>query len=229
MYPLAEHVCLFDIDGTLLNSGGAGQWAMEQALEEVFGVTGPYEDIPAAGRTDRAITVDLFAHHGLDYSESNLEPFQAAYFRHLPAALAGRDGRVLPGIYDVIAALHRQEQLELGLLTGNYRIGAELKLKHYQLHEPFTFGAFGDEHLDRDDVARLAYAEACRTLNREVHPQQVWVIGDTPADIRCGRAIGARVIAVATGLYSYPQLAAARPDHLFHDFSKSAELLTLFH
>lgn len=224
---MSPRICLFDIDGTLLNSGGAGQTAMERALAEVFQVQGPYDDIPAAGRTDRAITQDLFAHHQLDYVAENLEPFLEAYFRNLPVALSGLDGRVLPGIPQLIADLQQRDDVVLGLLTGNYRTGAQLKLRHFELDQPFRFGGYGDHHLDRDDVARMAFTEAAAMLGSEIDPSNVWVIGDTPADVRCGRAIGANVIAVATGIYTHTQLAASRPDHLFADFSDHGQFLTL--
>ncbi|MEW4488510.1 HAD hydrolase-like protein [Thalassoglobus sp. JC818] len=214
-----SNVLLFDIDGTLLNSGGAGQYAMEQALLEVFGVAGPYENILAAGRTDRAITTDLFSHHKIDPSEANWSTFQEAYFRHLPEALGKLDGVVLPGIVDLLDGLAANPNVTLGLLTGNFQTGADLKLRHYQLDHHFAFGGFGDNHFDRDDVARLAMEAACTHLSRTVPGESIWVIGDTPSDIKCGRAIGAKVVAVSTGIYSYEVLEEAGPDFLFTDFS----------
>lgn len=218
-------VCLFDIDGTLLNSGGAGQHAMEMALLEVFGVTGPYEDIPAAGRTDKAITTDLFNHHGIDPSPEHWDRFLSSYLKHLPEALTTRDGRVLPGIVELLDLLASQSDATLGLLTGNFRVGADLKLQHYHLNHFFMFGGFGDHDHHRDDVARTALREACRHLNREVPGEQVWVIGDTPSDITCGRAIGARTVAVATGIFTWEQLNAQQPDFLFEDFSEASTVL----
>ena len=221
-------VCLFDIDGTLLNSGGAGQHAMERALLEVFNVTGPYTDILAAGRTDRAITTDLFNHHGIETSEENWSTFQAEYFRQLPESLATQDGRVLPGIVDLLDRLADQETIDLGLLTGNFRQGANLKLSHYKLDHHFDFGGFGDDDFDRDDVARRALREAQTHLDRDVPGETIWVIGDTPADVKCGRAIGAKVIAVATGIYDEATLDAAKPDFLFSSFDNVTDVLNCF-
>lgn len=220
-------VCLFDIDGTLLNSGGAGQHAMEQALAEVFGVAGPYEDIPAAGRTDRAITSDLFAFHQLEPSEERFGEFLASYLMHLPQSLATRDGRVLPGIEPLLQELEKQEPLALGLLTGNFEIAADLKLRHYGLDRHFQFGGYGDHHYDRDDVARWALEEAARHLACELQADRVWVIGDTPSDVKCARAIGAKVIAVATGIFSVQELAATRPDALFETLEQTENILRL--
>jgi len=219
-------VCLFDIDGTLLNSGGAGQCAMEAALLETFGVTGPYTDIKAAGRTDKAITTDLFAHHQLEMDGDNSTRFMASYLKHLPAALTKMDGVVLPGIVELLSKLQTKE-VTLGLLTGNFESGARTKLEHYDLHSYFPFGGFGDVHHDRDDVARLALAEASRFSASEIDPNQVWVIGDTPSDVTCARAIGAKVLAVATGIYDRDVLEPTEADVLLDDLSDVDEVVKL--
>ncbi len=218
-------VCLFDIDGTLLNSGGAGQHAMEQALLDVFGVTGPYENILAAGRTDKAITTDLFHHHKIELSDDNWSRFLESYVGHLPNSLVTQQGSVLPGIVELLDHLSEDSYVSLGLLTGNLRVGADVKLKHYKLDHHFQFGGFGDVHYNRDDVARLALDEAVRHLKRDIPEETVWVIGDTPSDVTCGRAIGAKTIAVATGIYEASILEEASPDFLFDDFSDVAAVL----
>lgn len=212
-------ICLFDIDGTLLRTGGAGQKAMERALTDVFGIPDPWEDIPAAGRTDRAITHDLFTYHELAPSSQQWEEFQTVYFRHLSHTLAELDGAVLPGIQTLLSHIATRPDVSMGLLTGNFRAAAKIKLEHYAIDQHFAYGGFGDHHHDRDDVARVAYAEACRHLAREVDPQAICVIGDTPSDVKCARAIGARAIAVATGMYTVDELARSQPDELYEDFS----------
>jgi phosphoglycolate phosphatase-like HAD superfamily hydrolase len=224
------HVCLFDIDGTLLSSGGAGKEAMEAALVSEFGVPpdDPARGIPFAGRTDRAITRDLFAQHGIEASPANWQRFLRAYLTHLPVCLAQRDGAVLPGIEELLAHLSSRADITLGLLTGNVRDGARHKLERYRLDRHFAFGGFGDYHHDRNDVAREAYTEVHRHLRGIVDMNRVWVIGDTPFDVACGRAIGARVIAVATGGHTLDQLAAAEPDCLLQDCSDMARLLELW-
>jgi len=220
-----KYVCLFDIDGTLLNTGGAGQRAMERALQSAFGLTNLDHDIPAAGRTDRAIIADLFAHHRIENQPEIIRRFLADYVRLLPETLAELDGRVLPGIAELLHTLGARGDVALGLLTGNFEEGARLKLQHYRLEHHFRFGGYGDVHFDRDDVARVALAEACRFLDRNLSPEHLWVIGDTPSDVKCARAIGAHAVAVATGIFSYEQLQATEPDHLFRDFSDPALLL----
>ena len=198
---IVKYVYLFDIDGTLLNTGGAGQRAMERALQAAFSLTDLSHDIPAAGRTDRAITSDLFHHHGIADESANWQRFLDAYVEQLPQALAELDGRVLPGVFALLETLVARGDVALGLLTGNFRRGAELKLLHYRLDHHFEFGGFGDDYFDRDDVARSALAEACRHLDRQYAPDHIWVIGDTPSDVKCARAIGAHAVAVATGIF----------------------------
>ncbi len=216
-------VILFDIDGTLVSSGGAGKAAMERALQ-VFGAAAHSGDVPYSGRTDRAIGRDLFRLHTVAETPENWQTFLNAYLGHLPHCLATHPGRILPGIAALLERLTALDHVTLGLLTGNIREGARLKLGHFRLYQHFAFGGFGDAHFERDDVAREALAFAQRHLGVDVI-EDVWVIGDTPLDIRCARAIGARVAAVATGWHSRAELAAARPDLLVDDFSDAQALL----
>lgn len=212
-------ICLFDIDGTLLRTGGAGQRAMEWALTDVFGIPDPWGDVPAAGRTDRAITHDLFTHHALTPNSQQWEQFQSVYFGHLKTTLADLDGAILPGVVGLLNHIATRPDVAMGLLTGNFQQAARIKLGHYAIDHHFSFGGYGDTHPNRDDVARVAFQETCRHLGRDVDPRTVCVIGDTPADIQCARAIGARAIAVATGMYTFDELARTEPDELYHDFS----------
>jgi phosphoglycolate phosphatase-like HAD superfamily hydrolase len=190
-------VCLFDIDGTLLASGGAGKAALELAFTEEFGIA-LRQQVPYSGRTDRAIARDLLQIHGLEDSPANREKLVAGYLARLPRSLNSHNGRVLPGIHGLLKELASRGNVSLGLLTGNIRAGARVKLGHYQLFEHFAFGGFGDHHYDRDDVAREALAATQSHLGAKVSTERIWVIGDTPLDVQCARAIGARVLAVAT-------------------------------
>jgi len=221
-------VCLFDIDGTLLSSGGAGKAAMEAALGSAFGVVEIRGRVPFAGRTDRAIGRDLFRAHGIDESAANWQRFVQHYLEHLPACLGRHPGRVLPGIAGLLDHLRQRQGAVLGLLTGNLQQGARLKLGHYDLAHHFAFGGYGDHHWDRDDVARDALQRVHEYCNGSLGPEQLWVIGDTPLDVSCARAIGARVAAVATGVHSLAELEAARPDCLLADFSDPTPLLRLW-
>jgi phosphoglycolate phosphatase-like HAD superfamily hydrolase len=218
------YICLFDIDGTLISSGGAGKAALEAALASEFGIEKLIGKLELSGRTDRAITRDIFHQHDLEDTPANWQRMAAGYLRHLPHTLAGLKGRILPGIEALLHQLHRRDDVALGLLTGNTYAGARVKLAHYGLAGYFTFGGYGDVHLNRDDVARAALAEVHGRFG-PVAPERIWVIGDTPLDIRCARCIGARVAAVATGWHAASELAGHSPDLLFHDLGDPEPLL----
>jgi phosphoglycolate phosphatase-like HAD superfamily hydrolase len=207
---------LFDIDGTLVRTGGAGKAAMEAALCEEFGVTLGAEEVPYSGRTDRAIGRDLLAGHGLPVTPANLDKLVGGYLARLPGRLAAVPGEVCPGVRELLARLTRPG-VRLGLLTGNVRRGAELKLAHFDLWRHFPGGGFGDAHEDRDDVARAAVAELGTAA-------EAWVVGDTPLDVKCARAIGAKVIAVATGWHPLAELEACGPDLALPDLGDFARL-----
>jgi phosphoglycolate phosphatase-like HAD superfamily hydrolase len=216
--------CLFDIDGTLLASGGAGKAALESAFTEVFGVALRVQ-IPYSGRTDRAISRDLLRAHEVDDSLANWEKLRNAYLACLPHSLNHHQGRVLPGILALLQVLRTREDVALGLLTGNVRAGAQVKLGHYGLFEHFAFGGFGDHHFDRDDVAREALGAVHTHLGARVRTDRIWVIGDTPLDVQCARAIGAKVVAVATGVHTMAQLTECKPELTLSDLSDASEFL----
>ncbi len=222
-----RYACLFDIDGTLLSSGGAGKHAMYAAIASEFGVTKLDDGVAFAGRTDRAIAGDLFSRHGIENSADNWRRFVAAYLGHLPQCLADRQGRVLPGVATLLEQLNARDDVIIGLLTGNLRDGARTKLGYFGLFDYFRFGGFGDTHLDRNDVARDAVIELEAHLERPLSTDFAWVIGDTPLDVRCARAISARVLAVATGFHSVAELAVEKPDLLLPDLSDTSPLLEM--
>ncbi len=216
---MSNKVIFFDIDGTLLNTGGAGQLAMERALVHDFRINFPFEGVLTAGRTDRGITDEIFDRYEVENTLENRERFREAYLSHLPNTLAAAPGLLLPGVVELLKELETDESVVLSILTGNYLKGAEIKLRHFTLSEFFVSGGFGDHHADRNDVARLAMGAIKKHLDREVDATDTMVIGDTPADITCARAIGATAVAVATGKFSVEELSAHNPDHLFPDFT----------
>lgn len=222
------YVCLFDIDGTLVHSGGAGLRALRAAMTAVFGNDAEATQVVTTGRTDRAIVGELFEQHGVEASERNWRVYSAAYLEHLREALPVCDGRVLPGIRELLAILADRTDVAVGLLTGNSPQGARHKLEHFGLDDYFAFGGFGDDHANRDDVAKQAMAATQKHLNVTVSPEQVFVIGDTPSDVRCARAVGARAIAVASGWHTAEELRDSQPDLLMHDFADPTPLLELF-
>jgi phosphoglycolate phosphatase-like HAD superfamily hydrolase len=217
-------VILFDIDGTLVNTGGAGRDALYTALDQTFGIKIPHH-INLSGRTDRGITAELFAVHGIEHTAQNWEKFRDAYLAALSHHLPERKGFVLPGVAELVAGLKTSARAAIGLLTGNVREGARRKLAHYDLADHFSFGGFGDVHAERDDVAREALSAARRHLGIDVAPDLVWVIGDTPLDVRCARAIGAKVVDVATGSHDASELSAAGADLVVENLAATSELL----
>lgn len=218
------HTLLFDIDGTLIRSGGAGSRAVYRAMGTVFGIGEPGE-VHMHGCTDRGLSRTLFQRHAIPETEENWHRFIAGYLELLDDELARADGEVLPGIVSLIEALAVRDDVYLGLLTGNIRKGAEKKLAHYGLMRYFRNGGFGDHHHERDDVARWAREVVEQELSDTFQPQRLWVIGDTPADIRCGRAIGARVVAVTTGGYQREELAASEPDWILDELGADSPWL----
>ena len=209
---------LFDIDGTILTSGGAGEKALRLAVEDRFGVKDDLAGIEIAGRTDTGIARQIFLRYGLEPAEEALMDFLGFYLRHLEALLPTLPGRLLPGLLPLLEALRADPEVLLGLLTGNLRRGAELKLRHYGVWEYFPFGAFADDHADRNELGRFA-TERALAHAAAIPAERVFVLGDTPHDIACGRAIGARTVAVATGGATRPQLAEHHPDYLFEDLA----------
>lgn len=218
-------ICLFDIDGTLVLTDGAGKDAMIDSFQSTAGIDVQTTAVRVSGKTDRGIAKELFDAHNLELTEEAWQKFLASYMAGLARNLPLRKGRVLPGIEPLLSALAEREDVALGLLTGNVAQGAYLKLTHYDLMHHFAFGGYGDLHPDRNDVAQAA-KEACEAhLGRAVAGDQIWVIGDTANDIRCARHIGANAVAVATGVFMREELAMSDPDLLFDDLEDFGPLL----
>ncbi len=221
-------IILFDIDGTLVRTGGAGKAAMEAALCEDFGVGLAAEEIPYSGRTDLAIGRDLLKGHGIEPTPANQQRLVEGYLARLPRYLREIRGKVCPGIGDLLGVLTARPDVLLGLLTGNVQRGAQTKLGHYGLWGHFPVGGYGDDHDDRDNVARAALRSVEQHRGGKVDLRDVWVIGDTPLDVKCARAIGARAVAVATGWHPLEDLRASEPDFAFADLSDPRELLAMW-
>lgn len=219
---------LWDIDGTLIASGGAGMRALTRSLQQVFGIEHSLEDIDFAGRTDRWIMRQVFAKCGLPVIEENFSLYFDGYVAALPGELANPEARVLPGVRAALTAVASRGNIVQGLLTGNMRRGAQVKLQHHGLWDHFAFGAFADDGELRNDLGPHAVRRAAAHAGWEFSPTEVWVIGDTPHDIACGKAIGAKTIGVATGSHSLAALETHRPTALLTDLSDTTALLKLF-
>jgi len=222
------HICLLDIDGTLVLTGGAGQTAFADTLAADFGIPEILTKVAFAGRSDRAIVADLFRDHGVEPSDENWQRFCVGYLGRLDDALVRHRGHVLPGVGELLEALAARGDVAIGLLTGNVREGARRKLSHYQLWHWFPFGGFGDDHAERCDIAAAALAAAKLHLNGSAAQGEIVVIGDTHHDVNCGRSIGARCVAVATGHTPVDELHAAKPDVLVDTLETLAPIMALF-
>jgi phosphoglycolate phosphatase-like HAD superfamily hydrolase len=222
-----RRLILFDIDGTLITSGGAGEKALKEAMGTRFGKTEDFSGIVLAGATDRAIAVNLLRKNHLPASDENVAALMDAYLRHLSEEIGRHAGTVLPGIIPLLEALERRENIVLGLLTGNLVRGAEIKLRHFGVWDFFEFGAFADDHMDRNELGHFARTRATQMTGCEFPPERIFVIGDTPRDIECGRAIGAHTVAIATGQYSVEELQAFHPDFLFETFDSTPAIVAV--
>lgn len=222
-------IVLFDIDGTILRSDGAGRAAMVGALREVFGSTGP-DNHRYDGKTDKLIVREAMRSDGFDDSEIDrrMDDVMERYVALLQEHLGQEDCKPfsLPGVEQLIDAVEESDDMLLGLLTGNVVSGARAKLGAVSVDfARFRVGAFGSDHEDRPMLPPVARSRASSLLGYEVKGEQLVIIGDTPADIHCGRAEGARAIAVATGTYDLGSLEEHSPAAAFSDLSNTVQLM----
>lgn len=215
---VSKYLFLFDIDGTIIASGGAGIHALEEASEEIFG-SRDLEGIEIAGRTDSAIADQLLARHGRERTPEAITTFHDRYLTHLARLLPVAEGKLLPGVVELLETLRARPDCALALLTGNLERGAELKLTQYGVWHYFDFGAYADDSADRNALGPVAHARAKAKHNREFAPEDTFVLGDTPHDVTCARACGAKAVAIATGRHTRAELEVCSPDFLFDDLS----------
>jgi phosphoglycolate phosphatase-like HAD superfamily hydrolase len=212
---------LFDIDGTLIRTGGAGVQAFAKVFETEFNAVDGFEKLKFGGRTDYSLLREFFNFHQIEPSPENFKRFTDRYVFWLDQILHQTQGEVCVGVRELLAELKALPNAPaLGLLTGNLRLAAEIKLRHFKLWDEFVTGAFADDHEDRNQIAAAAKERGSRLLGKELAGGEVVVVGDTPFDIRCARAIGARALAVATGGSSFEELRKHEPDWLVKDLAK---------
>ncbi len=226
-YPDAPMLCLFDIDGTLIDTRGAGMAALKAACLQVFGDEGPPLDL--AGATDLGLLANLGRHYGFDPADGELaDRFFGSYHIHLEHHLHAADypGKLIDGATILIDALAGNPHTALGLLTGNTARGASLKVRRHGLDHHFPFGAYGCDHADRNLLGPIALERANRHHRRAFEASITWVIGDTPRDIACAKAMGARSLAVATGSFTAAELANHAPDHLCESLADAVGIFT---
>ncbi|MDQ3545965.1 MAG: HAD family hydrolase [Verrucomicrobiota bacterium] len=215
-----SRLLLFDIDGTLIDSGGAGIQSLKDVLQQQFGIADDLRGVEIAGKTDTGIVHQILRKQKIAVTDEATSAFLDLYLEFLVHELPQRKGRVLPGVPELLLRLRQRPHNVLGLLTGNLERGAKIKLSYYGLWDFFEFGAFADDHHDRNELGPFAQRRARERHSIDFAAAEIDVIGDTPHDIACGKAIGARTIAVATGSFTRAQLAEHAPDRIVDDFSE---------
>ncbi|MGD1088696.1 MAG: HAD hydrolase-like protein [Verrucomicrobiota bacterium] len=204
---------LFDIDGTLVHTGGAGTSAFSKTFSTEFKLHHGTEKMKFAGRTDVNLVREFFGLHKITATPENFRRFFERYVFWLDHIVAQSNGDACKGVRKFIHDLLALPQPPLlGLLTGNIRLGAEIKLRRFDLWDQFETGAFADDHEERDNIAIVALERGSRVLGKKLRGEEILVIGDTPFDIRCGKFIGAKVLAVASGGATLNELKKHRPD-----------------
>ena len=221
---------LFDIDGTLIRSAGAGRTAMERAFRKIYGVENGFENIHMMGRTDPGILMEALKNHGLEWQECQVDRFKKLYFQKLEAEIKmPREAkRICPGILPLLGELRERSDVVLGLLTGNWRTSGYIKLRHFRLDEYFSIGAFGDDSYQREAFVPIVMERLEKQQGIRSVPERVFVIGDTPLDVRCAKPHGVKTVAVATGFHTVEQLTPDGPDFLFQDFSDTEKVMAIF-
>jgi phosphoglycolate phosphatase-like HAD superfamily hydrolase len=220
-------VFLFDIDQTLIVSGGAGMTAMSRAFEQIWDIEDGFAGIAFAGRTDPAIFKEAMANHGLLAAnwKPDLERFRDRYLVELRATIKEKDGKVLPGVIELLTALQGVPHCHVGVATGNFIEGARIKLSHYGLWQRFSGGAFGDDAEDRGELVGVGIKRFHQVAGPGLDPRDFVVVGDTPNDVAAARANGAFAVAVATGYSPEEELYEAGADLVFKDLSDTAKFL----
>ena len=223
----APRLVLFDIDGTLLSASQLFREAIAEALQETFGTEGPMDAYDFSGKTDPQIVRELM--RGADIPEPDIDARLGAsleaYRSHLLSRMRPEHIRPKPGVSALVEALAADPRVTLGLLTGNLEPCARAKLDPLALNRHFGFGAYGSDHEDRHELPPIAVERAHAATGRRFAGKAVVVVGDSIHDVRCGRGIGVRSVAVATGRTSRAELAAESPDALLPDFSDTAAAL----
>jgi phosphoglycolate phosphatase len=224
-----KKLILWDIDGTLIVSGRAGIFALAKAFRKIYGHEPDFSKLDVSGRTDKWIARKVLEQQAIEPTAENIHVYLEAYLECLLEELQSRPGRVLPGIVELLEKFRADPLVVQGLLTGNLERGARIKLEHFKVWHYFEFGAFGDDSPVRNELGPHAVRRAAEKHSTEFSPDHIFVIGDTPHDIECGKAIGAKTIGVATGTFSLATLQEHQPTAVFADFSETAAFLRLIH
>ena len=218
---MLKKLVLFDIDGTLMDTDGAGNEPFVQALTEVFERSFSAEGYSSSGKTDTQIALELAEQFGVSREEAmpRLPEVRERYLEKFEPALAAIQPTVFPGVPELVAAVSEHEDCVNGLLTGNFEPAGWMKVGRIGLTDAFEMGSFGDDAPARSDLPDKAVQNVLDLTGRKFEGKDIVIIGDTPNDVACGRHLNVKSIAVATGNFGEAELEAAQPDHLFADFA----------
>ncbi|SMF20437.1 HAD family hydrolase [Pseudobacteriovorax antillogorgiicola] len=215
----------FDIDGTLILTNGAGKRALASAFRGLFNIADADVDIDYGGRTDLSICKELFQLNHVDFADDAFLQFITRYNQELKQELIVSKGKLLPGVAKLLEALQDDDRYHLGLITGNIEAGAYTKLESHGIHDYFHFGGFGDRQESRDDIAREGKRDAEKFAKGSLAADQLMIIGDTPHDVTCSRAIGAACMAVCTGYAARDAIEAQSPEYLLEDLENTDQVV----
>jgi phosphoglycolate phosphatase-like HAD superfamily hydrolase len=218
---------LFDIDGTLIDPGGAGKRSLIKAFYEMFSIRDAFAGVTTAGKTDIQIIREGLSIHGLPCSDGILASIVSQYIENLEIKINNKRKHVMPGAVELLNALKAMDGYWLGLLTGNIERGARIKLGAFDLNKYFPVGAFGDDDEDRNGLLPIAVEKLREMTNIDIPYSDCIVIGDTPKDVQCSKPFGATSIVVSTGPYSYESLLETGADYVLKDLTCSIDLIEL--
>lgn len=216
---------LFDIDGTLIDPGGAGRRSVSKAFYQMFSIRDAFAGVTMAGKTDIQIIGEGLSIHALPSGDGVLSSIVSQYIRNLRIEINNKRKRVMPGVVELLNALKAMDGYWLGLLTGNIERGARIKLGVFDLNEYFPVGAFGDDSEDRNRLLPVAVQKLGKAEDIDIDYSDCIVIGDTPEDVQCSKPFGATSIVVSTGPYNYESLLETGADYVLRDLSHAMDLI----
>jgi len=216
---------LFDIDGTLIDPGGAGRRSLSKSFYQMFSIRDAFAGIKLAGKTDIQIMKEGLSLHRLTSGDGILASIVSQYIKNLRIEINNKKKHIKPGVIELLNALNTMDGYWLGLLTGNIEQGAQIKLGAFDLNKYFPVGAFGDDNEDRNRLLPVAIEKLRIMKNIDINYSDCIVIGDTPMDVQCSKPFGASSIAVSTGPYSYESLLETGADYVLRDLTCATDII----
>ncbi|KIE58652.1 haloacid dehalogenase [Methylacidiphilum kamchatkense Kam1] len=227
--PKTKHIILWDIDGTLIHSSGSGVRAIFRTINELYNIEVHPKELDYRGRTDLMIAKQILNRCQVPWTPENLSIYRNHYLKVLREELTSQDtGKLCPGILDILQTISTISSVKMGLLTGNFRKAAQIKLSYYRVWTYFSFGLFGDLHESRNYLASMAAELVMAMFGQVIEKKNFWVVGDTPHDVLCAKFAGFTSIAVATGGFSKEELDQYKPDYSFKDLACVKDFFSLF-